>query len=64
MNMTENIQHMLKYSHDTREFAMHLDNNGINIIHWWVDTSYGVQNNLKVPTGTTMPIEKGCLTSM
>ena len=55
---------LLQYLYGTRELAPQLNADDINITNLWVDASYGVRNDLKVYTGTTMPILKGCVTGI
>ena len=37
--------------------------NDLNVVHWWVDASYGTYPGLKGKTGATISIGKGCVTS-
>ena len=34
----------------------------LNVVHWWVDAAYGVHNDLKDHTGSTMSVRKGGVT--
>ena len=42
---------------------LHLNENDLNVIHWWVDASYGEYTELKVQKGATISIRKGCAMS-
>ena len=42
---------------------LHLNANFLNVVHWWVDASYGTHPNLKGQTGATISTVKGYVTS-
>ena len=63
-NGWKNLWRLLQYLHGTHDMALHLNSEGLNIIYWWVNTSYGVHNYLKGPTRATLSILRGCVTRM
>ena len=38
-------------------------NKRINVVKWWVDTSYAVHPDCKSQTGGTISLRQGCITS-
>ena len=60
----KNLQRLLQYLHRTSEMALHLNSYDLNIVHWWVDTYYGVHDDLKGHTSTTISIGRGCANIM
>ena len=58
------LQRVLIYLDATiNTVKLHLNKNDLNIIHWWLDASYSSHYDLKVQTGATISIGKGCVTS-
>ena len=64
MDYQKKLYHLIQYLHVTYEMALYLNYDDINIIHWWVDASYGVHHDTKDHIGATMSIGRGCGTSM
>ena len=44
--------------------ALHLNADDLNIVHWWVDTSYGVHDDIKGHQCTTLSTVRVCVTRM
>ena len=44
--------------------ALQLNADELNIIHWWVEASYGVHDDPTGHTRATMYIGRGCVTSI
>ena len=42
---------------------LHLNAKKLNVVHWWLDASYGSHPDLKRQTGATISIGKGCVAS-
>ena len=58
------LQRVLSYLNATiNSVKIHLNTNDLNVVHWWVDASYGTHPDLKGQTGATISIRKGCVTS-
>ena len=60
----QNIQHILQYLHGTHEMAVYLNNYVLNILHWWVDPSYNVNDDIKGHTRSTMSIGRRFVNSI
>ena len=60
----KNLRRVLSYLEATiKTVKLHLKVNYLNVVHWWVDVSYGTHPDLKVQTGATISIGKVCVTS-
>ena len=60
----KNLWRVLRYLDATiNSVKLHLNKNDLNVVHWWVDASYVTHPYLKVQTGATISIRKGCVTS-
>ena len=60
----KNTRRVLRYLDATiNALKLHLNVNNLNVVHWWVDASYGTHTDLKGQTGATISIGKGCVTS-
>ena len=60
----KNLQRVLSYLDATIKIVkLHLNANGLNVIHWWVDASYGTYIDLKGQTGAMISVGKGCVKS-
>ena len=60
----KNLRRVLRYLDATiNSVKLHLNKNDLNVVHWWVDASYVTHPYLKVQTGATISIRKGCVTS-
>ena len=58
------IRRVLSYLDVTiNSIKIHLNANGLNVIHWWVDASYGTYIDLKGQTGAMISVGKGCVKS-
>ena len=55
---------LLQYLNSTRDMCLMINSNDLNVVHWWVDATYRVHNDLKSHTGATMSIVKGSVTSI
>ena len=45
-----------------KDIDLHLNANDLNVVHWWVDASYGTHPDLKGHTGAMILIGEGCVT--
>ena len=58
------LQRLISYLGATiNSVKLHLNDNNLNVVHWWVDASYGPHPDLKGQIGATISIRKGCVTS-
>ena len=58
------LQRLLSYlDAKIRSVKLHLNVNDLNVVHWWVDASYGTHLDLNEQTRVTIYIRKGCVTS-
>ena len=58
------LQRVLSYLGATINLVkLHLNANDLNVVHWWVDVSYGTHTDLKGQKGATISIGKGCVKS-
>ena len=58
------LRRVLSYLNATiNSMKLHLNPNDLNVVHWWVEPSYGTHSDLKGQTGSTISIGKGCVTS-
>ena len=59
------LRRLMKYLFSTMEdMSLHLNDDDLNFLHWWVDVSYGTHPDLKGHTGATILIGKGGITSI
>ena len=59
------LHRLMKYLFSTiDDMALHLNSNDLDVVHWWVDASYGTHPELKGHTGAIIFIGKGCVTSI
>ena len=59
-----NLQRVLSYLDATmNSVKLHLNKNDLNVVHWWVNASYGSHPDLNGQAGATISIGKGCATS-
>ena len=50
------LQRVLSYLGATINFVkLHLNANDLNVVHWWVDVSYGTHTDLKGQKGQPSP---------
>ena len=58
------LRRFFSYLHGTMgSVKLNLKSNNLNVIHSWVDASYGTHSYIKGQTGETISIRKGCVTS-
>ena len=63
-NNWKKLRRVLSYLNSTiNSVKFHLNANYLNVVHWWVDMSYGTHTDLKGKTGAKNPFGKGCVTS-
>ena len=59
------LRKVIQYLFGTlKTVQLHLNVNNMNVVHWWVDSSYGIHRDLKGQTGASISIGKGCVTNM
>ena len=55
---------LLQYLYSTsNNYMLHINAANLNVVHWWVDASYGMHDNLKGHTGAKVSLGKGCVRS-
>ena len=57
------LKRLLQYVHGTMDLVLKLSGDGMSIIKWWIDASYGVHDNMRSHTGTTMSLGRGSVYS-
>ena len=58
------LGHCLSYLRNTHALPLILSCNLSNIIHWWIDASFGVHLNLRSHTGATVSMGQGSIFSL
>ena len=57
------LRRVLSYLYTTiNSVKLHLNTNGLNVVHWCLDASYSTHPYLKGRTGVKISIGKGCVT--
>ena len=60
----KNIRRVLSYLNARiNSIKLHLNADNLNVVHWWVDASYGTHPDLKGQKHLTVSIGEGCVTS-
>jgi hypothetical protein len=57
------LKRLLQYINSTLELKLTLSAENMNIIKWWVDAAYGVREECKSQTGSTMSLGRGTIMS-
>ena len=57
------LKRMLQYLYGTLDLVLKLSAFNTSIIKWWIDASYGVHDNMRSHTGTTMSLGRGSVYS-
>ena len=57
------LTRLMRYINSTIDIILTLSIKRSNSIKWWVDASYTIHPNMRVHTGTSMTLRKGCIYS-
>jgi hypothetical protein len=53
------LARVIKYLRKTKDLVLRLSADNLNVVKWWVDTSYGAHHHMRSQTGGTMSMGTG-----